>query len=215
MKPVAVVTGEVSPYRREPFRLLDEAEGIEVIAYGEAGQLEPARALRRRGYRAVICGLGGRVALPTTFAAARRTRTPFVLWASLWSHPRTPAHALSRLPTSALYRNADAVVTYGPHVTRYVERHRTARGNVFEAPQAVSADHFGRHVTDGERNEARAKAGASEKDFLLLFVGRLEREKGIGRSSTRRLPPCASSMTSSASVVRPNAALCTRSICRT
>ena len=62
----------------------------------------------------MIAGLGGRVALPASYLAARRAGIPFVLWASLWAHPRTPAHALSWLPTRQLYRRADAVVTYGP-----------------------------------------------------------------------------------------------------
>jgi glycosyltransferase involved in cell wall biosynthesis len=88
----------------------------------------------------------------------------------MWAHPRTPAHALSWLPTRLLYRHADAVVTYGPHVSAYVERARRGRGNVFEAPQAVSAEHFGQQVAPDARYAA---------DFLLLFVGRLEREKGI------------------------------------
>ena len=180
MKPVALVTGEISPYRREPFRLLDEAEHIDVIAYNDAGQLEAAKRTAGGRHRAVICGLGGKLALPATYAAARKAKIPFVLWASMWSHPRTATHTLSWLPTKALYRNADAVVTYGPHVSAYVERHRGPRGNVFEAPQAVSAGEFGRQVDPDERQRARARADATDADFLLLFVGRLEKEKGIG-----------------------------------
>jgi glycosyltransferase involved in cell wall biosynthesis len=169
MKPVALVTGEVSPYRREPFRMLAEAEGIEVIARSEHGELEAARRVRAGRYRAVVHGLGGRASLPATYAAARGRGIPFVLWASVWAHPRSPAHLLSWLPTRHLYRNADAVVTYGSHVSRYVQRFRGTRGHVFEAPQAVSAAEFGapaetRRLTDG---------------FELLFVGRLEREKGV------------------------------------
>jgi glycosyltransferase involved in cell wall biosynthesis len=60
-------------------------------------------------------------------------------------------------------------------VSRYVERHRGARGNVFEAPQAVSAKHFGAPVPPEQ--VAAARAGAD--GFLLLFAGRLEREKGV------------------------------------
>jgi glycosyltransferase involved in cell wall biosynthesis len=169
VKPVALVTGEVSPYRREPFRMLDDAEGVEVITRGEAGELEAARRVRAGRYRAVIHGLGGRISLPATYAAARRAGIPFVLWASLWSHPRTPAHLASWLPTRHLYRHADAVVTYGPHVSRYVHGIRGARGNVFEAPQAVAADQFGAPVEPRRLSEG----------FGLLFVGRLEREKGV------------------------------------
>jgi glycosyltransferase involved in cell wall biosynthesis len=177
VKPVALVTGEVSPYRREPFRLLAEAEGVEVIAFRETGEREAARRVGSGRYRAAIVGLGGRYALPASYVAARRARIPFVLWASLWAHPRTPAHALSWLPTRALYRRADAVVTYGPHVSAYVERVRGPRGNVFVAPQSVSASHFGQTVPEEAKASARERAG--DPGFLLLFVGRLEREKGV------------------------------------
>jgi glycosyltransferase involved in cell wall biosynthesis len=190
VRPVALVTGEVSPYRRGPFRLLAEAEGLEVIAWGTPAEPAPgltvhnttqagAAGLVRSGdYRAVIAGLGGRIALPATYAAARRAGIPFVLWASVWSHPRTVAHTLSRPATNMLYRSADAVVTYGPHVSAHVQRERR-RGNVFEAPQSVSADLFGRPVPDAERREWRARAGVAENGFLALFVGRLEEEKGV------------------------------------
>jgi glycosyltransferase involved in cell wall biosynthesis len=173
VKPVALVTGEVSPYRAEPFRLLDEAEGVEVLAWRETGQLAAARAVASGRHRAVIAGLGGRVALPATYAAARRARIPFVLWASIWEHPRTLAHTLSKPLTHALYRRADAVVTYGEHVSAHVRAQRRA-GDVFEAPQAVSAEHFGRPVSDEERAGWRG-----DTDFLALFVGRLEEEKGV------------------------------------
>jgi glycosyltransferase involved in cell wall biosynthesis len=181
MKPVALVTGEVSPYRREPFRLLAEAEGLEVIAFRDAGgpvegltvrrTSEPgvARLVASGRYRAVIAGLGGRIALPASYAAARRVRIPFVLWTSVWAHPRSAVHTLSYLPTRALYRRADAVVTYGRHVSAYVQETRR-KGNVFEAPQAVSAKEFG----------APAKpAPVADADFVLLFAGRLVREKGV------------------------------------
>jgi glycosyltransferase involved in cell wall biosynthesis len=181
LKPVALVTGVVSDHRVEPFRILAAREDVEVLSWQEPpsyGQLEAARRVGSGRYRTVIAGLGGRVALPATYLAARRAQIPFVLWASLWGHPRTPAHALSFLPMRAIYRHADAVVTYGPHVTRYVERYRD-EGNVFEAPQAVDPAVFARAVSDGERADARARMGAAEAGFLALFVGRLVAEKGI------------------------------------
>lgn len=192
MKPVALVTGEVSPYRSEPFRLLAEQEGLEVLAFRDAGDPPPglvvrrvseravARAVGSGRYRAVIAGIGGRVALPGAYAAARRAGIPFVLWASLWAHPRTPAHAASWLPTRWLYRHADAVVTYGSHVSDYVEQRRGGRDGVFEAPQAVSAEVFGAAVPAADRAAARKLAGVSAGGFLLLFAGRLEPEKGVG-----------------------------------
>ncbi|MEX2195817.1 MAG: glycosyltransferase family 4 protein [Thermoleophilaceae bacterium] len=191
MRPACLVTSVVSDYREEPFRMLAEAEGLEVLAFADGGREHAGLAVRhvtQRGaarlvasgrYRAVICGLGGRVALPATYLGARRAGVPFVLWASVWSHPRTPAHALSWLPTRRLYRRAGAVATYGPHVSRYVAARRGTSEGVFEATQAVSAEHFGRPISDGERRAARERAGASEDGVLALFVGRLEREKGV------------------------------------
>src|SRR3954447_3443019 len=181
LKPVALVTGVVSDHRVEPFRILSECEDVDVLSWQEPrryGQLEAARRAGSGRYRAVIGGLGGRVALPASYAAARRARGPFVLWASLWEHPRTAAHALSFLPLRAIYGRADAVVTYGPHVTRYVEQFRDA-GRVFEAPQAVDPAIFARPVGEAERTAARERMGASDDGFLALFVGRLVPEKGI------------------------------------
>ncbi len=182
MKPAALVTNVISDYRREPFELLAREENVEVLPWDEPG-LTQAGAVRRLlsgRYRAVICGLGGRVALPGSYLAARARGIPFVLWASLWGHPRTPAHAFSYLPTLYLYRHADAVVTYGPHVSRYVEERRGRRGNVFEAPQAVSLEEFSQEISPELRRHARMHTGAPPDDgFLALFVGRLVPEKGV------------------------------------
>jgi glycosyltransferase involved in cell wall biosynthesis len=189
-RPACLLTGIVSPYRREPFRLLAERENVEVIAHEDAGPPVPGLTVHRTTeagavrlaasgrYRAVIAGMDGRLALPGAYAAARARRVPFVLWATIWAHPRTPAHALSYLPTRHLYRAADAVATYGTHVSRHVERHRR-RGAVVVAPQAVDVDHYGAPVDDSQRERARERAGASDGELLVLFVGRLVREKGI------------------------------------
>jgi len=190
-RPACLVTGTVSPYRREPFRLLTQAEGLEVIAFEDAGPPVPGLRVHRTTqagavrlvasdrFRAVISGLGGRIALPGAYLAARARGVPFVLWATIWSHPRTAAHALSYLPTRHLYRASDAVITYGEHVSRYVERHRGSRDGVFVAPQAVDVDHFGAPVPEADRAAARRRAGAAEKELLVLYVGRLEHEKGV------------------------------------
>ncbi len=90
-----------------------------------------------------------------------------MLWATIWRHPRTPAHALSYLPLRHIYRHADAIATYGPHVSAYV-RSKGPRGPVFEAPQAVDAA-FWSQPGDPDRRG----------DFQVLFAGRLAAEKGV------------------------------------
>src|ERR1700737_3969343 len=67
----------------------------------------------------------------------------------------------------AISASADAVVTYGSHVSAYV-RARGAR-NVHIAPQAVDNDFW----------SAPASSDADRAPFTALFVGRPVREKGL------------------------------------
>jgi glycosyltransferase involved in cell wall biosynthesis len=205
-RPVLLVTNHAPPYRVGAFAALHEREGIEVaLVGGEArhggggtapGELPfPARHVRQRevlglagsgAYRAVIAGISGRVALPAAHRGARRAGIPFVLWATLWAHPRTIAHALSYLPLRHLYRDADAIATYGPHVSAYV-RGKGARGPVVEAPQAVDTAFW----------SAPAENPECQAPYQVLFVGRMEGEKGLAvlfsawRASGLRAPAAA------------------------
>ena len=191
-RPACLVTGAVSPYRREPFRLLGAAEDVEVLAWQDAGppipglsvrQVTQAGAVRLAAsgrYRAVIASLGGRVALPGCYLAARARGVPFVLWATIWEHPRTAFHALSWLPTRHLYRHAEAVATYGAHVSRHVERERGSAEGVHVAPQAVDVAHYAAPVPEQTRRRVREDAiGGDGAGPLFVYVGRLEQEKGV------------------------------------
>ncbi len=99
---------------------------------------------------------------------------PLILWASLWAHPQSAAHALSYLPLRRLYRSADAVVTYGPHVSAYV----SARGarNVYVAPQSVDNDFW---RAGGPPAPRAIPAGPARRSVRFLFVGRPAAEKGV------------------------------------
>ena len=192
MKPVLFVTGHAPWYRVGAFARLHEHEEIEVALFGgrvkhggsdAEGELpfphrhvrprELAQLAASRRYRAVVCPTGGRLAPAATWAGTRRARVPLILWASLWAHPRSAAHMLSYLPSRRLYRSADAVVTYGPHVSAYVR----ARGadNVHVAPQSVD-NAFWRGPGIAAPSERSWPAEARTK---FLFVGRPAREKGL------------------------------------
>jgi glycosyltransferase involved in cell wall biosynthesis len=187
-RPVLLVTNHAPAFRVGAFARLHERERIVVALVGgavrhgggageHAGPLPfPAARVPQAGvlalaasgrFRAVIAGLSGRLALPSAYAGARAARVPFVLWATIWRHPRTPAHALSYLPLRHLYRHADAIATYGPHVSAYV-RGKGARGPVFEAPQSVD-DGFWAAPAEPDRRAP----------FQALFAGRAAREKGF------------------------------------
>jgi glycosyltransferase involved in cell wall biosynthesis len=184
---VLFVTNHAPPARVRPFQLLHEREGVVFALFGgrthhaaAAAHADPAdlsfphrrvtqrevRALAASGdFRAVVCGTAGRVALPGAYAGARRAGVPFVLWTSLWAQPRSLAGVAGALPLRRIYRGADAVATYGRHVSEYV----SARGarNVVVAPQAVDNEFWGTPVE-----------GTRYAEFQSVFSGRLDREKG-------------------------------------
>jgi len=191
-KPVLFVTGHAPADRIGAFAALHEREQVEFALFGgrskhggEAvgGELPfPHRHVRQQelgklassgNYRAVICSTGGRVALPATWAGTRRARVPLILWSSLWAHPRSLAHAFSFLALRRLYRSANAVVTYGPHVSAYV-RARGAR-NVHVAPQSVDNDFW----SSPEITQPTQSSWPVEADCIFLFAGRPAREKGL------------------------------------
>lgn len=184
MKPALLVTNHVPPERVGAFAALHRRVPIELAIFGgrsthaTAGVADPGVPHRRVTQRevhalaasgrfaAVICGTAGRTALPAAWLGARRARVPFVLWSALWAHPRTPAHLVGGAPLlSLLYRDADAVVAYGPHVAAFAR----ARGasNVHIAPQAVDNAFWGASIDVDERNF-----------FVGTFIGRPSREKG-------------------------------------
>lgn len=196
-RPVLFVTSHAPFDRVGGFARLHEREGVEFALFGgraqhgwqsgtgvsdsllpfpnrRVSQLEVARLAASGRYRAVVCSSGGRLALPAGWAGARAARTPVILWTSLWAHPRSAAHVLSYPALARLYRSADAVVTYGPHVSAYV-RARGA-GNVHEALQAVDNAFWGAR-TSGSPSSPRWPGQAGVK---FLFAGRPTREKGLG-----------------------------------
>jgi glycosyltransferase involved in cell wall biosynthesis len=206
--PIALVTNYIPPYRVPLYRLLHERYGVEVHCFGGEPDWVPEslrdldrqlaeapfpahRLARERDARvlaerndAVIASIAGRVALPSAYRGARRARTPFVLWASLWRHPLTLAHSFSMYLMHRIYKRSDAIVTYGNHVSRYVARYRKTTRGIFVAPQAVEPEVFAREVTEAERlawtAEINGRAGRPADAPIVLFVGRLVEEKGVG-----------------------------------
>ncbi len=188
MKPVLFITGNVPAYRAGALAALHEREGIVVALAGGRSihggaappaplpfpSLEPSAGellslAAGSGHRAVVCSTSGRLAPLAGWAGARRAGLPLLLWTSLWAHPRTPAHALGYVALRRLYGSADAVVTYGPHVSAYV-RARGAR-NVHEAPQSVDNDFW--------RTPPRSDSAPGGQGGRFVFVGRPVPEKGL------------------------------------
>jgi glycosyltransferase involved in cell wall biosynthesis len=201
--PVALVTNIITPYRAPLYRLLAERHDVEVLCFGgdqsyvpswfgeldaqlaaapfPARRLDGPRAALRLGgrYRAAIAPVAGGAMLPATYLGMRARRRPFVLWASVWSHPHGTAKAAIAFPlVRHVYRHADAVLTYGAHVSRYVAGHRGHDDDVTIAPQSVEAELFGRTVV-AEEIAALRRTHELPDGPLVLYVGRLVPEKGV------------------------------------
>ena len=56
--------------------------------------------------------------------------------------PSSPVHTLSRPVARELYRRADALLTYGTHVSDFVAAESGRAARVFVAPQCVESDRF-------------------------------------------------------------------------
>jgi glycosyltransferase involved in cell wall biosynthesis len=193
MKPVLFVTNRVPPDRVGAFGALHARTNIELALFGgrshhATGGVDdpgvPHRHVSQRAvhavaasgrYRAVVAGTAGRTALPAAWLGARRASVPFVLWSALWAPLRTPAHLAARPLMAAIYRDAEAVVAYGPHVARYAQRHGARRVTI--APQAVDNAFWSAPVATPDPHA-----------FTALFVGRDVPEKGLAvlREAWRR-----------------------------
>ena len=198
----ALLTTYLTGYRMPLFERLARDHGVEVLCFGggeryvpawftdldrqlaqapfPAGRLDgPSAALTvGRGYDAIIAPVAGGAILPAAYIGARRYRRPFILWASVWSQPRSVAHAAAMPMIRRIYRHADAVIAYGEHVRRFVARFRGRDDDVFVAPQSVEPELFGRAVGDQEIAAFRARYELGPGP-LALFTGRLVAEKGI------------------------------------
>jgi glycosyltransferase involved in cell wall biosynthesis len=199
---VALLTTYLAPYRRPLYQRLAERYGVEVLCFGRGeryvppwfadldGQLArapfPARRVpgvraalgAARHHEAVIGPFAGGAVLPASYASARANRSRFVLWASVWAQPRSRGHLAALPAIRHIYRHADAVVTYGPHVSRFVASIRGHDDGVFVAPQAVEPELFGRTVDPAEVEDFRGRFGLGDEP-VVLYVGRLVAEKGV------------------------------------
>jgi glycosyltransferase involved in cell wall biosynthesis len=156
------------------------AETIPGSPLGAGLSLNPrlARELWTRDYDVLVKCVNGRCELASAYAIAKARRKPFVLWTMLWWHPATPLGWLSQPALQAVYRGADAVVTDGPQVTRFIAANGVTPEKVFTAECSVDNERFMRPVPGAEREALRASLGAADRP-LILSVARLVPEKGL------------------------------------
>jgi glycosyltransferase involved in cell wall biosynthesis len=202
---IALLTTYLAGYREPLYERLALNYGVEILCYGGGSRYVPPwissdldAQLRQapfpakrlvggagaayevaKDYDAVIAPYAGGAILPAAYAGARRYRKPFILWASVWMQPRSAKNTLALPLTHHIYRHADAVIAYGEHVREFVKRIRGRDSDVFIAPQSVEPELFRRLVLESDIDDFKARHGLPAEHQLVLFAGRLVREKGV------------------------------------
>jgi len=123
--------------------------------------------------------INGRFALPVTYLIARLRKKPFVLWTGIWTTLQTPFHRVIFPLTRYIYSHADAVVVYGEHVKKYLLSQGVAQEKIFVAAHAVDNPRYSIVVSEVERQRLRDKLSIGPDQRVVLYVGRLEPNKGL------------------------------------
>lgn len=119
----------------------------------------------------------GLIATWIAFIATRKLGAPFVLWSEEWMWSRHPRRVLTRIWEKHILGHTDGVVAFGEKVESFVINNGVKRDRVVRAlnsiePTVVRSDDVNNFV-----NRYRQAIGLC--DFVVLFLGRLVKQKGI------------------------------------
>ncbi|QOY86256.1 glycosyltransferase family 4 protein [Paludibaculum fermentans] len=123
--------------------------------------------------------LNGKFALPVVALACMARRHPFIIWTGDWSVLDTRLSRLFAKLNNAVCRHADAVVTYGEHVSRYLIANGVPSENIITSQHAVTNAFYSRPVSLQEVEELRSSLQIPDDARIVLSVGRLVEIKGL------------------------------------
>jgi glycosyltransferase involved in cell wall biosynthesis len=129
--------------------------------------------------QAILSCIDGKFSLPVAYFVARWKRVPFLLWTGLWCRVDTPLQRWMFPLTRFLYQHADGIVAYGEHVKRYLVSEGVQPERIFVAPHAVDNFFYSRTVSESEKEALRRNLGILPGQKVVLYLGRLEKNKGI------------------------------------
>jgi glycosyltransferase involved in cell wall biosynthesis len=116
--------------------------------------------------------------LGATLARQRGARVAF------WAEPTQDAVIKRRrwkeIFKTQLFRTADGVLTTGPDGRSFVSRYGTSQERIFCVPHTIDYKRYAQasELPDGARTELRAALGL--RGITFVYVGRLQRFKGLG-----------------------------------
>lgn len=129
--------------------------------------------------QAILSSIDGKFSLAVAYLVARWKGVPFLLWTGLWCRLETPIHRWIFPLTRFLYRHSDGIVAYGEHVKRYLVSEGVEADRIFVAPHAVDNSLYARPISEKEKEALRQVLQILPHEKVVLFLGRLEKSKGI------------------------------------
>lgn len=199
---VAVVTEFCPPYRTGFFEAIDDRFDATILftdtkeswrAFGDFDYRELNGVRLRERYRVtpgvfwhlaeidpevVVGGPVEGFSGQSAYLYAQATGKPFVLWTGEWHLPLTTLRTLSFRFIRRIYHGADAITVYGPHVRSYLDDLGVDTEKITIAWNTVDVGQFG-PTTPEQTGEIRERHGISSETPVVLYVGRLVKEKGV------------------------------------
>jgi glycosyltransferase involved in cell wall biosynthesis len=127
--------------------------------------------------QSVICGGYDSLAAWVTFAWCKATRTRFVLWLEATMCDSRRPSWIKRWLKRRIVFGADAIAASGKATVEYVKALGAREERIFIAP--FGGDHEGFAREAAAADAAREKEGHGWPSRLVLYSGRLVREKGV------------------------------------
>jgi glycosyltransferase involved in cell wall biosynthesis len=126
----------------------------------------------------IVSGPVEQFAAHASYLYAKATGTPFVLWTGEWTLPKTTLRTVTFPLIRRIYRGADSVAVYGPHIRDYVADLGVDPEKVHLAWNTTDIDRFRNPSLNAVRH-LRGKLEIPEDAPVTLYVGRHVKEKGL------------------------------------
>jgi glycosyltransferase involved in cell wall biosynthesis len=159
---------------RFPYRYLS---GFSIAGIRIAPRLIPL-AFRDESDVVIKC-INGKFALAVVASACLLRRRPFIVWTGDWSVLDSRFARLFDRVNHLVYKHADAIVTYGEHVTRYLVEQGIPPEKIFTSKHAVTNEIYSRPVPAGETELLRRALAIPRDAKIVLSLGRLVPIKGL------------------------------------
>lgn len=118
-------------------------------------------------------GFGGQA----SYAYSVATGTPFILWTGEWHLPLTTLRTITFPLISRIYRGADAIAVYGPHIKQYLVDLGISDRKISIAWNTVDTSKF--ESPQEDTRELKKELNIPLDSPICLFVGRMVRSKGV------------------------------------